>query len=104
MDGQDGGFGVDKSMPGMVGGFTLLRLTGLMTMVGITMTKEERLSINKSLIASVKRDDGANCIKQRVCARPFFARRSRVLPAAKQPGSRIRVIPVPVFDRAAAAG
>ena len=48
-DGEDGGFGVDKSIPGMVGGFTLLRLTGLMTTVGITMTKEERLSINKKL-------------------------------------------------------
>ena len=34
---------------GQDGDFTLLRLTGLMTTVGITMTKEERLSINKKL-------------------------------------------------------
>ena len=44
-----GGFSVDKSMLDMVGGFTLLRLSGLMTTVGITMTREELLSINKKL-------------------------------------------------------
>jgi len=43
------GFSVDKSMLGMLGGFTLLRLSGLVSMVGISFTKEELLSINKKL-------------------------------------------------------
>jgi hypothetical protein len=33
----------------MMGGFTLLRLTGLMGMTGVTFTKEDLLKINKKL-------------------------------------------------------
>ena len=33
----------------MMGGFTLLRLTGLMSMTGATFTKEDLLKINKKL-------------------------------------------------------
>jgi hypothetical protein len=33
----------------MMGGFTLLRLTGLMGMAGVNFTKEELLAINKKL-------------------------------------------------------
>ena len=45
-----GGFDVDKkAMMQMMGGFTLLRLTGLMGMTGVTFTKEDLLKINKKL-------------------------------------------------------
>lgn len=43
------GFTVDKGMLDMLGGFTLLRLSGMIGMTGMTMTKEDLLSINKKL-------------------------------------------------------
>ena len=48
---------------GQVGGFTLLCLSGLMTTVGITMTREELLSINKTFKHFVwDKSVSSNCI------------------------------------------
>ena len=48
--GKTGGFDVDKkAMMNMMSGFTLLRLTGLMGMTGVTFTKEELLEMNRKL-------------------------------------------------------
>ncbi len=48
--GKTGGFDVDKkAMMQMMSGFTLLRLTGLMGMTGVTFTKEELLEMNRKL-------------------------------------------------------
>ena len=45
-----GGFDVDKkAMMQMMGGFTLLRLTGLMGMANVKFTKEELLEMNRKL-------------------------------------------------------
>lgn len=44
------GFDVDKkAIMNMMSGFTLLRLTGLMGMTGVTFTKEELLEMNRKL-------------------------------------------------------
>ena len=44
-----GGFEMNDSMMQMLGGFTVLRLTGMMGMVGIELTKEELLALNAKL-------------------------------------------------------
>ncbi|MBQ9806081.1 MAG: glycoside hydrolase family 2 protein [Clostridia bacterium] len=44
-----GGFEMNESMMQMMGGFTLLRLSGMMGMMGVTLGKEELLSINARL-------------------------------------------------------
>ena len=47
---KTGGFDVDKkAMMQMMGGFTLLRLTGLMGMANVKFTKEELLEMNRKL-------------------------------------------------------
>ncbi len=43
------GMGDMSSMMGMLGSFTFLRLAGMMTMVGVNLTKEELLDINAKL-------------------------------------------------------
>ena len=52
-DGKKGGFGdfkMDKgAMMAMLGSFTVLRLTGMIGMVGINLTKEDLLSLNAKL-------------------------------------------------------
>ena len=52
-DGEGKGAGFEFKMEGpmmdMIGSFTILRLTGMMGMVGVSLTKEELLSINKKL-------------------------------------------------------
>ena len=47
--GEAAGFEMTEGMMQMMGGFTLLRLTGLIGMMNITFTKEELLAINKKL-------------------------------------------------------
>ena len=42
-------FKMDSSMMQMIGSFTILRLTGMIGMVGATLTKEELLKLNKRL-------------------------------------------------------
>ncbi len=42
-------FKMEGPMMDMIGSFTILRLTGMMGMVGVSLTKEELLSINKKL-------------------------------------------------------
>ena len=44
-----GGFKMNDSMMQMLGGFTVLRLTGMLGMVGVNLTKEELLSLNAKL-------------------------------------------------------
>ncbi len=44
-----GGFEMNDSMMQMMGGFTLLRLTGMMGMMGMNLTKEQLLDINAKL-------------------------------------------------------
>ena len=44
-----GGFEMNDSMMQMLGGFTVLRLTGMMGMIGIELTKEELLALNAKL-------------------------------------------------------
>ena len=44
-----GGFKINKDMMQMLGGFTLLRLTGLVGMTGVNFTKEELLEMNRKL-------------------------------------------------------
>ena len=44
-----GGFKMTKDMMQMMNGFTVLRLTGLISMVGVNFTKEQLLKLNKSL-------------------------------------------------------
>ncbi len=51
---ESGGFNVDFKSAGdgmmqMLGGFTLLRMTSMMGMTGVTFTKEELLAMNKKL-------------------------------------------------------
>ena len=50
---KKGGFDVDLKASGgimkMLGGFTVLRLTGMMGMVNVSFTKEELLKMNKQL-------------------------------------------------------
>ncbi len=47
---KTGGFDIDKkAMMQMMGGFTLLRLTGLMSMANVKFTKEELLEMNRKL-------------------------------------------------------
>ena len=43
------GFEIGADMMQMMGGFTVLRLTGLIGMLNITFTKEELLKLNKQL-------------------------------------------------------
>jgi beta-galactosidase len=43
-------------MKQMVGGFTILRLSGMIGMVGIKLTKEELLRLNSRLNKIKKRD------------------------------------------------
>ncbi len=42
-------FKMDSSMMQMIGGFTILRLTGMIGMVGVSLTKEDLLKLNKRL-------------------------------------------------------
>ena len=45
-----GGFEMDsKAMMAMLGSFTVLRLTGMIGMVGINLTKEDLLDLNAKL-------------------------------------------------------
>ncbi len=44
-----GGFTITDEMKAMLGGFTILRLTGMIGMVGATVTKEQLLDLNKKL-------------------------------------------------------
>lgn len=44
-----GGFEVSESMMQMMGGFTVIRLTGLLGMTGIEITKEQLLRLNQQL-------------------------------------------------------
>ena len=52
-DGEGGGdfagFEMNDSMMQMMGGFTVLRLTSLIGMVGVEFTKEELLDLNSHL-------------------------------------------------------
>ena len=52
-DKKGGGFGdfeMNKdAMMQMLGGFTILRLTGMIGMVGVELTKEDLLALNKKL-------------------------------------------------------
>ena len=48
-EGIMGGFKMNDSMMQMLGGFTVLRLTGMLGMVGINLTKEELLGLNAKL-------------------------------------------------------
>ena len=43
------GFQLNKGMMRMMGGFTVLRLTGMLGMAGIKLTKEQLLSLNEQL-------------------------------------------------------
>ena len=43
------GFEMNESMMQMLGGFTVLRLTGMIGMMNINFTKEELLKMNKQL-------------------------------------------------------
>ena len=44
-----GGFQVNDTMMSMLGGFTFLRLSGMIGMMGINLTREELITINKKL-------------------------------------------------------
>ena len=44
-----GGFEMNGDMIQMMGGFTLLRLAGMIGMMGINLTKEQLLDINAKL-------------------------------------------------------
>ena len=56
MKGADSsGFEMNESMMQMMGGFTLLRLSGMLGMMGVQFTKDELLSINKRLNAIPKK-------------------------------------------------
>jgi len=44
-----GGFEMTGTMMDMMGGFTLLRLTGMIGMMGINFTKEQLLAMNAQL-------------------------------------------------------
>ncbi len=44
-----GGFKMNDDLMQMMGGFTMIRLTGLMGMAGVNFTREELLAINKKL-------------------------------------------------------
>jgi len=44
-----GGFEMNESMMQMMGGFTFLRLAGMIGMMGINFTKEQLLGINAQL-------------------------------------------------------
>jgi len=46
---NSGGFQITKEMVQMVGGFTVLRLTGMVSMIDIRFTKEELLKLNSQL-------------------------------------------------------
>ncbi len=50
---KSGGFDVELKADGglmqMMGGFTVLRLSGMMSMIGVSFTKEELLKLNKKL-------------------------------------------------------
>ena len=43
------GFEMSEGMMQMMGGFTVLRLTGLMGMTGVHFTKEQLLELNEQL-------------------------------------------------------
>ena len=43
------GFSLNKGMMRMMGGFTVLRLSGMLGMAGIKLTKEQLLAINEQL-------------------------------------------------------
>ena len=43
------GFELNEGMMQMMGGFTLLRLTGMLGMMNISFTKEELLDLNEKL-------------------------------------------------------
>jgi beta-galactosidase len=49
MSGGIGGFGLSEEMFKMMGGFTVLRLTGLMGAAGVKFSKEELLRMNSEL-------------------------------------------------------
>ena len=44
-----GGFEMNESMMQMMGGFTILRLSGMMGMMGVNLTKEQLLGLNAQL-------------------------------------------------------
>ena len=48
-DGKAAGFEMNDNLMQMMGGFTVLRLTGLVSMAGVNFTKEELLDINAKL-------------------------------------------------------
>ena len=47
--GMGGGFELNETMMSMMGGFTVLRLSGMMGMMGVNLTKEELLDLNRQL-------------------------------------------------------
>ena len=47
--GEGGGFEVSEDMMKMMGGFTVLRLTGLLGMMNLSFTKEQLLELNRRL-------------------------------------------------------
>jgi len=44
-----GGFEMNDSMMQMLGGFTVLRLSGMIGMMGVELTKEDLLALNAKL-------------------------------------------------------
>jgi beta-galactosidase len=44
-----GGFEINESMMQMLGGFTVLRLSGMIGTMGVNLTKEDLLNMNKKL-------------------------------------------------------
>lgn len=44
-----GGFEMNESMMSMLGGFTVLRLSGMIGMLGVNLTKEDLLDLNAKL-------------------------------------------------------
>lgn len=51
-----GGFEMNETMMGMLGGFTVLRLSGMMGTMGVKMTKEDLLALNAQLNGIRKTD------------------------------------------------
>ena len=48
-DEKAAGFEINDEMMKMMGGFTMLRLTGMLGMAGIKLSKEELLALNEKL-------------------------------------------------------
>ena len=52
-----GGFELNEGMMEMMGGFTVLRLTSMLGMMNINMTKEQLLDLNAQLNKIKKKGD-----------------------------------------------